>query len=109
MQQEKLVNLHYAYMGMVRHWHRESEAFTGADALFTALDTGWDMDNVVTYKEFWHAGMRRVVVCYFTLRRDGEEVVMPVINNPYVSRLIRTMRVQTVRVETPPVSRARAV
>jgi len=107
MQQESLVDLHFAYMGMVRHWHRGSEPFTGADALFTALDSGWDMDNVVTYMEFWHAGMRRVVVCYFKLQRDGEEVVMPVIYNPYVSRVIRTMRVQTVRVETPQSRQAR--
>lgn len=106
MEQSNLINLHYAYMTMVRHWHAQSEPYTGADALFTALDNGWDMDNVVTYKEFWQAGMRRIVVCYFTLRRDTEVLTMPVIYNPYVSRLIRTMHVETVRVENMESNRA---
>ena len=100
MNQENLINLHYAYMGMIRHWHPTSERYTGADALFTALDAGWDMDDVVTYKEFWQNGMRRIVVCYFTLHRDDERGVMPVIYNPYVSRLIKTMHVKIVQTQT---------
>lgn len=100
MNQENLVNLHYSYVDMIRHWHAQSEPYTGGDALFTALDNGWDMDNVVTYKEFWQAG-RRVVICYFTLRRSGDELTMPVVYNPYVSRVIKTMHVQTIRIENP--------
>ncbi len=91
-----LTNLHYDYMDLVRHFHPASEPYTGCDALFTALDGGWELDSSVTYEEHWLAGARLVVVYTFFLQRDGEKMVMPIINNPYVGRLVAEMQLQLV-------------
>lgn len=84
-------NWHYAYMDMIRHWHPGSEKYTGGDALFTALENGWQLNREVKFEEYWHAGVRSVLVYHFELSRDGETMVMPVIRNPYVNRIVREM------------------
>lgn len=84
-------NWHYAYMDMIRHWHPESEPYTGGDALFTALENGWHLHQEVEYEEYWLAGVRSVLVYRFKLSREGETMVMPVIRNPYVNRVVREM------------------
>lgn len=84
-------NWHYAYMDMIRHWHAESEQYTGGDALFTALQNGWRISDEVKYEEYWHAGVRSVLVYHFELTRDGEKMDMPVVRNPYVNRIVREM------------------
>lgn len=91
-------NWHYAYMAMIRHWHPESEKYTGGDALFTALENGWQLHQEVEYEEYWLAGVRSVLVYRFKLTRDGETMVMPVIRNPYVNRIVREMRATLVPV-----------
>jgi hypothetical protein len=96
---DNLTNLHYAYMDMVRHWHPGSEPYAGGDALFTALENGWDVSTTVRYEEYWHTGMRFVLVYYFELTRGDERMVMPVIRNPYVNRLVREMPAELVPVE----------
>jgi hypothetical protein len=42
----------------------------------------------------WYAGLRAIRVFVFHLKRDGEEMVMPVINNPYVARFITEKGIQ---------------
>ncbi|MBI5667563.1 MAG: hypothetical protein HZC41_06105 [Chloroflexi bacterium] len=84
-------NWHYAYMDMIRHWHPESEKYTGGDALFTALENGWQLHQEVEFEEYWLAGVRSVLVYRFKLTRNGETMVMPVIRNPYVNRIVREM------------------
>lgn len=96
---KNLSNLHYDYMDMVRHYHPASEPYTGCDALFTALDGGWELDNTVTYEETWLAGARRVVLYTFTLRRGEEKMVMPIVDNPYVGRVVTAMRLELVPVQ----------
>ena len=71
-----------------RHWHAESEKYAGGDSLATALFLGWTVDEAVQLEERWYAGTRRVAVYYFDLIRDGEQMTMPVIGNPYVDQLI---------------------
>jgi hypothetical protein len=92
-------NWHYAYMDFVRHWHPQSEPYTGGDALFTLLEEGWDIEPEVRYDESWLAGVRSVLVYYFTLRRGDETLVMPVIRNPYVNRIVREMPARLVAME----------
>lgn len=99
MDAQNLSNFHYGYAHLVRHWHAESERFTGGDALFTALDDGWDIDDTVHYEEHWNSGSQVVVVYYFQLKRGGERMTMPVITNPFVRRMLKDMQAKLVSSE----------
>ncbi|NWG16173.1 MAG: hypothetical protein HXY41_06015 [Chloroflexi bacterium] len=105
--QDNLTDLHYAYMDMVRHWHPGSEPYAGGDALFTALENGWDVSTTVRYEEYGYTGMRFVLIYYFELTRGDERMVMPVIRNPFVNRLVREMPAELVPVEAAAVQRRR--
>lgn len=86
------INLHHTYMDFVRHWHAASERYAGGDALFTALDTGWEAQTVVAVEECQHTGGRSTCIFHFTLTREENTMVMPVTCNPYVERLLTTMQ-----------------
>jgi hypothetical protein len=84
-------NFHVQYMDVTsQHWNPESEQFAGGDHLMTALNHGWDVARCVETRH-WFAGMRSVTIYRFELERKGEKMSMPVLTNPYVSRLIRQM------------------
>jgi hypothetical protein len=93
---QNLSNLHYAYSHLIRHWHAGSEQFAGGDALFTALDEGWEMDETVPYEEHWFAGAQCVVVFLCQLTRGDETMTMPVITNPYVQSMLSDMNAKLV-------------
>ncbi|MEO8613358.1 MAG: hypothetical protein ABI690_36040 [Chloroflexota bacterium] len=101
MDAQNLSNLHYAYSYLVRHWHAESEKYAGGDALFTALDNGWDIDENVSFEEHWSAGAQCVVVFYFQLKRGGESMTMPVITNPFVRRVLNDMEAKLIPTKEP--------
>jgi hypothetical protein len=88
MAAQNLSNFHYGYSHLVRHWHAGSEKYAGGDALFTALDNGWNVEETVVYEEHWNSGAQCVVVYQFRLRKGAESMVMPVITNPFVRRMI---------------------
>lgn len=96
MSDANLTNFHYAYMDLIRHWQPDSEKYTGGDALYTALADGWQVGDTIRYEECWLLGGRFVVVYYFDLKHDNETMTMPVVTNPYVSRLISTLNVKIV-------------
>lgn len=87
-------NFHVEYLDVVRHWSPISEKYAGGDALITLLHEGWLLNEIVFYEEFWHAGSRLVVIYHTTVVRDGEEMQVPVLSNPYVDRLMMTLPVQ---------------
>lgn len=95
-----LTDLHYAYIDYLRHWHADSEQYTGGDALYTAIKDGWGVSSVVGFEERWRTGSRGTPIYYFELTRNGETVTMPVIGNPYVRRVIRAIRAKLVPLET---------
>lgn len=84
-----LSNLHYSYMDKIRHWHSDSERYTGGDALYTAVENGWSLGEVVGFEEYSRMGVNAVAVYYFELTRGDERQMMPVLNNPFVRRLIK--------------------
>jgi hypothetical protein len=89
---QHLTDYHFAYQDLYRHWHADSEHYTGGDALNTALDEGWTIKDIVGIEEIEHVGARGTIVYYFELTRGADEVVtMPVIGNPYVERLVMIM------------------
>jgi len=94
---QNLTDLHFAYQDLYRHWHAESERYTGGDALNTALDEGWTINDVVNFQEIHHMGARGTVIYHFELTRGKDEAVtMPVVGNPYVDCLVLLMQFKLV-------------
>jgi hypothetical protein len=93
---QNLTDYHFAYQDLYRHWHAESERYTGGDALNTALDEGWIIKEIVGLQEVNHIGARGTVVYHFELSRKDETVTMPVVGNPYVDRLVMLMQFKLV-------------
>lgn len=87
------LDFHSHYPDLTRYWSEVSEKFAGADSLLTRLQGGWSMDMDVFVEEFWHAGTRPVLVYHFSLSYGDESCNMPVINTPYIRRMIQLMRV----------------
>lgn len=87
-----------AFSVSYRHWDPMSEKYTGADALMTALESGWQIDGVIFRQEFWLSGVRPVCVFHFDLLRDGERAKMRVVHNPYLVRLLNVLGVQVVAI-----------
>lgn len=71
-----------------RHWCPNSEQFTGCDALFSALQQGWEISGVVFCQQFQLSRWRLTQVYYFQLARDKMLTRMAVINSPHVERFI---------------------
>jgi hypothetical protein len=90
---------HRSMAGDSRHfrcWHPGSQHYAGGDHLATALLLKWEIDNEVVEERHLIGGSRSVTVYYFTLSRDGVTLVMPVIENPYVIRLIHQLSLHVV-------------
>ncbi len=81
-----------------RHWSPTSQTYAPADVLMSHLQTGWRLDGLAGVESFWHAGVRRVDVYYFTLVRGDERLEMPVLANPTVFRLIEENQLNVIRV-----------
>ena len=81
-------NFHVQYPNILRHWSPRSEAYAGGDNLLTAMNRGWEVGNVVTCQKYYHAGVRCVSIYEFTLRKNGTEIKMPVLENPYITRML---------------------
>ncbi len=90
-------------INIYRHWHPGSQKYGGGDSLATCLYLGWKVGDIVYWEEHWRAG-RCSIVYYFTLERDDDMMLMPVISNPYVSRFVGELAVQVL-----PVTQARRV
>lgn len=88
MVEYRLSDLHFQYADVIQHWHCDSQPHAGGDALLTALYSGWQVGETVLQEDHWFAGMRYVAVYHFALTRGGETMIMPVINNPYVTRFV---------------------
>jgi len=93
---QNLTDYHFAYLDLYRHWHADSERYTGGDALNTAMDEGWIINDVVNFQEIEHIGARGTVIYHFELVRRDETVIMHVIGNPYVDRLVMVMQFKLV-------------
>lgn len=85
---DNISNFHVEYMDVTQHWNDKSEKYAGADSLLTMLYNGWEMKKEVRREERWFAGSRLVYIYHVELERDGETMHMPVIHNPYISRMI---------------------
>ena len=73
-----------------RHWCSQSEIFTGADSLITALDRGWRIVDY-TVDDTQKCYTQPITVYVFTLRIEQNVVTMRIINNPYIARLAQQL------------------
>lgn len=84
------------YTEVPRHWCPQSEPYTGADSLITALREGWTVSRIVYRQDILHGGCRRSCVYYFELKRDAEAVTMPIISTPFIVRFIASQQMRVV-------------
>jgi len=80
-------NYHVQYLDVTSQYWNPKEGYAGGDHLLTALQAGWEITRC-TKRLVWYAGSRCVSVYHFTMSRRGEQMTMPVVNNPYVDRFI---------------------
>ncbi len=86
-------NFHVEYMSVTQHWCSTSEKYAGGDALVTALANGWKMEPVVYVEEKAFTGSRFTTIYHIDLKRDDASMHMPVIDNPYVGKLVAQLQV----------------
>lgn len=96
----QISNYHFQYMNVTsQHWNANSEHFAGGDHLLTALHNGWELLRCEEARH-WYTGMRSVVLYRFYLKRESDEMMMPVVANPYVERFINQNKLEIKVVET---------
>lgn len=80
---------HEKYTATYQHWCPQSENYAGGDHLISAFRAGWALHEQIAYAEQdWKSGNRPVTVYHFSLIRGEEQMIMPVISNPYVERYL---------------------
>jgi hypothetical protein len=91
-------NFHVEYIDSTRHWSADSAKYAGGDCLVTALSRGWMLSPVIKRETRWYAGNRFVYIYHFALSREGEDMVMPVVTNPFVEKFVSqpALELQTV-------------
>lgn len=73
-----------------RHWCENSEVFTGADSLLTALDRGW---RIVEYQvdRSQQCYTQPVTIYVFVMHFEQKTLTMRIIGNPYIERLAKQL------------------
>ncbi len=66
------------------------------------LEDGWQLEKLAAVESYYHAGVRRTDIYYFTLTRGEEHTEMPVVANPMVLRLIESNQLTVIRVNGGP-------
>jgi len=72
----------------LRHWHPQSETYSGCDSLLTAINSGWQMAEEVFRQKLFYSG-RTVTIYHFTLTHHNTTSVIRVIGNPFVERFVQ--------------------
>ncbi len=80
--------------GIYRHWSPGSQKFVGGDTLLTALESGWEIAGSVLRQEYSCVSNRCTYVYHLELQREREIISMKVIENPWVMRMLRQLKVE---------------
>jgi hypothetical protein len=80
------------------YWSPKSQSYAPADILLRYLDYGWELDHLAAVESYWHHGVRRTDIYYFTLNFGDSRIEMPVLANPTVLKLIRDRHLTVIRV-----------
>ena len=80
---------HDMYVEQAQHFCPDSETYAAASQLVSALRDGWRMAlPTVRLRQVDTGGSRPRLVYEFSLARDGQIMIMPVLSNPYIERYI---------------------
>lgn len=71
-----------------RHWCPQSEAYAGADHLLSAQRLGWRLLGLAYCEPVLLPSGRRTTLYHFKLVRKDAVVIMPIVDNPFVQRLL---------------------
>ena len=88
MDYKHLHRLDFHAISKTGHWCPYSQDYAGAHNLLWALDQGWQLGPEARRVDYPTSTPCSVAVFYFTLHRDRNQMVMPVIDTPYLVRLI---------------------
>lgn len=77
---------------IVHHWCPRSQTFATTSHLISAINDGWQVSTLVIRKAITYGAReaRRTNLYYTELRRDGEYITMPIVENPVLVRLFCT-------------------
>lgn len=92
----KTTNYHADYLDVTQHWSPASEKYAGGDSLITMLDRGWELRGEAVREQKRYGESRAVTIYHVTLERDGEQMTMPVVHNPYVNKVLRSYNIRFV-------------
>ena len=85
-----------------QYWSPGSEDYAAASQLITAMRSGWVLALPrVSARQIWNSGSRPRTVYDFTLMRDTQLMIMPVLTNPYVERFIVQKGIRVIYDNTP--------
>lgn len=74
-----------------KHFHPDSETYTGCDTIATFLEAGWSLPLVVKVEA--HSRSGRIITVYrFTFSKRGQSCTLKVIANPVVERIVNRMK-----------------
>ena len=97
---------------VLRHWHPESENYSGADSLLTAIHNGWQITPGVFRQKLNYSG-KPVTIYHFTLKYNDTTKVMRIIGNPFIERYVKRMNLPLYsfeeRVDTLPYIEAKKI
>lgn len=86
--------MHAYYTAKDRHFDPQSEAYTGADSLLTALRRGWDLVGPAMREDILLGGGRHTTVYHFNLQYGIHKMMMSVVSNPYLVRFLVDMELR---------------
>lgn len=84
---------HHTYTETDRHYHPRSESYTGADSILTAQRNGWRLVNIAYRADHQLRGGRFTTLYHFKLVRQGETMLMPVVSNPFVTKMLESRHI----------------
>lgn len=79
-----------SYLDVSQHWSAISETYAGGDVLVTYLQNDWIFTRIINEEKVWFGGNRKTTVYHVELYKDGLKKNIPVLENPYIKRIIAT-------------------
>ena len=70
------------------HWCHRSQKYAGVDNLIHLIEEGWKLKQFALLEKVWING-RRSLIYHFFVYKHSKSMQVRVIDNPYVTRVIR--------------------
>ena len=85
---------HEKYTEQNQYWCPDSEEYAAASQLLSAIRAGWMLALPrVSARQIWKGGSQPRTIYDFTLIRDAQLMVMPVLSNPFIERYLIDNRI----------------